>query len=151
MSDQSGCDWHTHSMFYPCPNGQYVDDYLVAAMREPRRAHLPTGLDDKTLTAAQGQIDNALLQALDFEQPCEFADHDIGHAGCRTGDPAAFVVYMSHGIDPTQCEPVYILACTGRALWLTENRDHKAGCPTCKTEGPLRRFAFVVGPIDPKS
>ena len=30
------CDWHVHSMFYPCPNGLYRRDYLWLAMATNR-------------------------------------------------------------------------------------------------------------------
>lgn len=30
------CDWHVHSMFYPCPNGLYLRGYLFGSL--PRTA-----------------------------------------------------------------------------------------------------------------
>lgn len=110
------------------------------------------GLDHKTLTAAQGQVDRVTLEELDFEQACEFSGHAAGESGCVPDHPADFIVYMSHGLRRHSCDPQYVLACAGRALFITEHRNAKAECFTCKTEGPLRRFAFVLAPlkIDPK-
>ena len=119
----------------PTPHGEWIVNAAVISDDVRRQA-------EKLLTDAQ-------IEALDFdiESPCEEPHHGEGQLGCRSG-PATHIVRYSHGRsrgDP--CEPLIVLVCVDRAIWIRGAAAERVHCPKCKLVATIRDFVSVIGPI----